>query len=247
MLGFGIRREMLLGGRRRLSYANKVLAMSPVAYWPLNETTGLTAINYGSLGGAANGVYDSHVILASVDAPGGGKSPRWSSTNTAEQVNIYSAALNGAFNGQLFSIAVWWKVFDVSVWTNGTNHYVFDVGVDSTQHVWTSKTATNGNVQNRSISSEVVTASHSETGWVFTVLTMSKAANQFMVYENGVQVGTTQAVPDTWTGALGSGNCHIGNSRNLSYPWKGYISQVAIWDRVLTPAEIASLYTAGFF
>lgn len=48
---------------RAQSYSNAVMALSPTAYWPLNETTqppqpiNLTAQNLGSLGAAGNGYY----------------------------------------------------------------------------------------------------------------------------------------------------------------------------------------------
>jgi len=41
------------------SYATAILALNPVGYWPLNETNGTTAVNFGSFGPAANGVYSA--------------------------------------------------------------------------------------------------------------------------------------------------------------------------------------------
>ena len=41
----------------RAAYSNIVLADNPIAYWKLDETSGSTAVNSGSLGGSASGSY----------------------------------------------------------------------------------------------------------------------------------------------------------------------------------------------
>jgi len=48
-------------------YGDAVLADSPIAYWRLNETSGTTAVNLGSLGPAANGTYVGGVVLGVPD------------------------------------------------------------------------------------------------------------------------------------------------------------------------------------
>jgi hypothetical protein len=45
------------------SYATLVLQSSPLTYWRLNETNGTSAVNLGSMGGAANGTYHGGVTL----------------------------------------------------------------------------------------------------------------------------------------------------------------------------------------
>lgn len=44
-------------------YESDVLALSPIAYWRLNETTGTLADNIGSLGNSADGTYTNNVTL----------------------------------------------------------------------------------------------------------------------------------------------------------------------------------------
>ena len=46
-----------------------VLALSPIAYWRLNETSGTLADNIGSLGNAADGTYTDAVTLGAAGPP----------------------------------------------------------------------------------------------------------------------------------------------------------------------------------
>ena len=72
---------LLLSTRRALigsvapTYMDKVLSYNPLVYFPMNETAGLTAVNYGSLGTAANGTYTG-VTLANAQSALSPTAPR---------------------------------------------------------------------------------------------------------------------------------------------------------------------------
>ena len=94
-----------------MSLSSTILALNPIAYWKLDETSGTTAINYGTLGTAANGTY-SGATLGQVAAPGGGLAPLFDGAN--DLLNIYSVALQGAFNGATGSALIFGMVYNIN-------------------------------------------------------------------------------------------------------------------------------------
>jgi len=59
-------------------------------------------------------------------------------------------------------------------------------------------------------------------------------------YLDNVAWTPTAAAPNTAAGVLGIGKAPLGLNK-----FKGDIDEIAMWDRVLTPAEITELYNAG--
>jgi hypothetical protein len=84
------------------SYAQRVLALGPVAYWPLDDAAGSAAARELVVGTAATAT-DVTFGAAGI---GDGKTAA-TFNGTSSSVNIYSAALNAAFSGQLFSFFCW--------------------------------------------------------------------------------------------------------------------------------------------
>lgn len=85
-----------------------------------------------------------------------------------------------------------------------------------------------------------------ETGvWNHYAGVYSSELDQFMLYENGAQVGTVGIVSTTWAttftakpyvqigGTLGSGSVN---------PWIGYIYNAHVYNTTLTASEISSIY-----
>src|ERR1700722_20964536 len=81
------------GSAHAQSYSNAVMALSPSAYWPLNETPpppqplNLTAANLGALGAAGNGYYGAWY------QPFG---TTWYLTNNIAQTNAVTYPFDGS-------------------------------------------------------------------------------------------------------------------------------------------------------
>jgi len=78
------------------SFAAKVLATQPVAYWRLNETSGLTAANLGSGGVSDGGGYVGNVVLGGA-GPRPPSFPTLEANNNAPVFDGSSAYVNGPY------------------------------------------------------------------------------------------------------------------------------------------------------
>lgn len=227
------------------TYAEKVLALGPFAYWILNEAAGPVAAD--SSGNGYNGTY----VATTLGQPGigdGNTCPFFDGTNDA--VNIYSAALSAAFNpvAALGSALAWAKVNAAAVWSDGVTRYVLallDLTFNTAIYIRKSNAPIN---QLRGIydyaGAGLAAANYltTTTGWFAIALTWSVAASELKLYFGGTQQGGTQALPAGWGNGLHANNTLIG-ANNIAPlgPWHGWIAHVSLWNKVLTQPEIASL------
>jgi hypothetical protein len=246
-----LRRHRWLALPKGLSYQGRVLSTGPIAYWPLNETSGTEAINYGSLGTAANGTLGAAgaaPTLGAIAAPGGGLAPSFDGSN--DTINIYTAALNTSFPRTLGSMSIWWKVSAAGVWTDGTVNTLYRCFVDASNYVILRKSATNNVVEffyNAGGTSETLTSTaYNNTSWNMMALTWTDAGDEVKWYNNGSQTGATQTGIGTFSGNLSTLDTAIGSAGTpASEVWSGNLAHAAIWNKVLTAAEIAALYSGG--
>ncbi len=77
--------------------------------------------------------------------------------------------------------------------------------------------------------------------WTHVVATWTAKDANALVYFNGVAQSDVSS--DNY-GTIGAGN-QIGRRNNGSYNFDGLISEVAVWDEVLTATEVTALYNSG--
>jgi hypothetical protein len=224
-----------------LAYTNKVIALSPIAYWPLAESSGSTATDES--GNARNGAYTS----VTLGATGIGDGRTAAAFTTGSFCNIYGASLAGAFNGQEGSLSMWAQVSAAGIWTDGTNKALIELQVDASNVVRIRKTTTNNISQaiyTAGGTNKTVNITNSATTWFHLALTWSKIADQFKVFLNGAQVGATQTALGTFAGSLVSTAATIGAANtSATIPWSGQIAHVALFTSILSGADITALAT----
>ncbi|MGD2077624.1 MAG: hypothetical protein PVH18_04545 [Chloroflexota bacterium] len=222
-------------------YINKILATSPIAYWPLNETSG-TTINC-LIDSNQDGEYTG-VTLNSSTGPDGQPVGLWDGSN--DEADVFTATLAGNFNGAVGTIAIWAKVSGSGVWTdaairaigprllaNSTNYvHIYKNSTDN-QLVWIYDAA--GTIE--SITKNPI----SPTDWFHLALTWNKGADEVKAYYNGSQQGSTQTGLNIFAGSLTEAN--VGSNNAPAVIWDGYLAHAAVWDSALTPAKIAALAT----
>jgi hypothetical protein len=234
---------MLMSGSR--SYWQKVKATGPIAYWPLNEASGLVANDV-----SGNAFHGAHTNVA----VGNSQPPfvcAYYDSALPARTNVYSAALAAAFNSGEVSIMAIVKVPE-ALWTNGTGHSFIRLRSDGSNLIYLRKHTTNNQIQYGYVAggtgvyrSFTTTA---PTGWFAMVLTVSKVADEFKSYLNGAAAGVTQNGLGAWAGALSENDCALGADGSAgANPLLGYLSHCAVWDRALTPTEVAKLYTDANF
>lgn len=92
----GIGYETGLADPQEESFAAKVLAMQPVAYWRLNETTGVSASNSGTDGVGDVGGYQGNILLGQ-PGPRPPAFPTFEANNLAPLLNGSDACISGPY------------------------------------------------------------------------------------------------------------------------------------------------------
>lgn len=207
------------------TYASAVMASGPLAYWRFDEAVTPTA--YDSSGNEHHGTYAA-VVLGRESAVGDGTAVELSD-NPAVGINMGDKF---GFEGrQPFSVELWAKPGNLSMlvgkvdWDTGQSNY-------NGWHVYYDRNATTlrrarANIPGPPLAtdefSHVVTTYDGVTAWV---------------YVNGVPGDafvTTAEMPQTTVPFI------IGNAENWAR-YTGLIDECAVYDRALTPSEIAAHY-----
>ena len=222
------------------AYIRKVVDLSPIAYWPLSEPSGVVA---NDLMGLGNGAY-SNVTLGQTGIGDGRTSALFNGTTS--YCNIYSAALASAFNGAAGTISIWAKVSGAGAWADGIHRVMLRLLADGNNYIDLAKSSAVNTLLVRynsgAVLESVTPTSFSPTTFFQVALTWNKAADEMKVFVNGIQSGITQTGLGIWAGAPASTTSNIGSSSTTpAAVWAGYIAHPAIWTRALTPAEVATL------
>lgn len=226
-------------------YLNKIKQISGsnlVLYLAQNEFTGTVATDYS--GSARNGIYNG-ATLAQIAGPGPsmGLAPLYDGIN--DNVTFSApvlTSLNAAWNPDELTLLIWLKMIDVAHWNDASDPVIFVLAINPSNFYQFYKTAPNtlsfqyarGGV-NQSISKNFITS----LDWLFFAGTVSKSQNIIRYFSGAGQVGADQACGGVWAG-LPLSFCTIGSSAGSNF-FAGYLSAVALLNRALTPAEVATV------
>ncbi len=215
-----------------VSYVNTVTADAPVVWWRLGDTTGIIATDAaGTRTGWYGGTLTRGVAGAIVGDPNGAVSL----DGTSGYVGVPSSSVPGLANGPL-SVEFW-----VKRKTATGNQAIIDGGPGSYQIDFA--TGTNKLTVAKDGGGNIVTETGTTTDtttWHHFVFTKNGAAVK--LYKDGVDVtGTvtnqtlTNATTNLWIGKWNDGT-RFGNL---------VIDEVALYNKVLTPAQVAAHRSAG--
>ena len=223
------------------SYQQNVLASGPVAYWPLDETTGSTA--FDRAGGLNNITYGGtepvdYILNQTGLRDDGNPSVLFASGNTGAP---YNSSLNPNYE---FTVECWVKPLNATVqylvslqdrnaggrkgyaiWKNNNDtKFGMQVGIDSAGNTIIVNSTTN-----------VV------PGNVYYVVGTYDGA-KFKLYVNGVLEG--QVVSTSYQPATTAQPGFTIGSRNGAASAPSYMQDVAIYSRALTAGEVANHFSA---
>lgn len=205
----------------RAGYAAKVLALGPLAYWPLlADAKDISGNGYN--GDATNVVFS-------------GSGAYFNGVNAF--VNVYSAGLSAAFNGSAGTIA--FAVSGVN-WSDGAQRdpFVFTDAITYTNYVFMRKNVDstlafsyrrNGDAQKSVSTSGMPSSCHVAMTW--------DTSGYLRGYMNGASVGVAVALSGAW--ANQPALCTIGLGWGAYFA--GTMKHFALFSRVLSGAEVASL------
>jgi hypothetical protein len=227
-----------------MAYTNKVIALAPLAYWPLAETSGLVVTDESSNG--RNGAYKAagEPLLGQTGIGDGRQAPLFDGTN--DYANTFSASLQAAFGGAEGTIAQWVRVVSAGVWADATTRRSLHFQADANNIVRLGRGTVNnqfvGGYTAGGITKTVVVTTAGPTGWVHWALSWSKAADEMKLYMGGAQQGATQTGLGVWAGSLAATTTAIGaTGTSGGNPWAGYAAHTAVWNTALSAAQIATL------
>jgi len=224
-------------------YYRKILSYEPIAYVPLWETNGNIA--HCLVNNAQNGSFIS-VTLGQTGIGDGHTCPLFDGANS--YVNMYTTTLRDTFDGAHGTVLVWARVFDMDTWRDWESRFFFILGADhSDNYLYICKNPNpSGGMEWEyragGTTKKRVKSGLSEPGWVSLALTWDTAADKMKAYWQGKQEGATLTGLGAWTGNLIDDAIMIG-ATNIppQYPHYGWLAHWALWDKVLTPEQIADL------
>ena len=221
------------------AYSDFVASLSPLHWWRRGEASGTVAVDQM---GTQNGTYVGSPTLGAAGLLNGDPATSMSEDGVNDWMSVPNLALSGSF-----TLATWFnRVADSSsphhqmfycVRGDNGNLYVHNLGFilfqavkgsDGTMVNYFCPNGSSGPVLNGTINRIVAT---------YDGTTMR-------VYRNGAEIGTGFAVVLRYTAsaqATGLGGQYVGGS----YWAKGKFQDDAVWNRALTPTEIAADYAAG--
>jgi len=218
-------------------YSNKILSLSPTAYWRLNESSGTTATD--SSGNGNNGTYISSVGL---DVAGAFPSISDASVNFPGSTSTYvDLGDNANLRVSNLTVSAWFKTDTVS----GT-HFIINTGKDwndtSGYMIFLDGNDLQARVSRSSGDDDILQLKYLDcisTGtWYHVVLTFDDATNSAKLYLNGSLVQSNSMSSIYYK----SRNAYIGKLYSSYYAFDGLIDELAIFDYALTPTQVSELY-----
>jgi autotransporter-associated beta strand protein len=220
------------------SYSATVMHAGPLAYWPLNESTGPVAYD---LAGGYDGAYTGGCTLAQPGIANGGFGFSGSYGALFDGTSGYVQIPQGPFNlTNALTIMAWVKV-------PATPHFSGVVGRGDSSWRLSVNASGKPGADNAHVYGDVTApASIVGTNWhmlVYTCTGIPNVTNNGRLYVDGAVCGTNTVgtLPgnssDVWIG----GSPDYGTARLLP----GSIAQVAVFTNALSAAQVQSLYQAG--
>jgi hypothetical protein len=218
--------------------SSTILGLSPLAYFKFNDASGTTATDYS--GNGLNGVYHGGYTLG---APGCGDGDVAVQLDGVNGSYIDITAVGDSYDENAGTIFMFAKADSPSIWTDGLAHFLIRFIHASNANIFISKSSLNNSVSGRRSTgvsdNKTVNTTLSASDWFSIALTWSVADNQLKMYVNNAQVGSTVTSINSMAAAFSS--ALVGANTVSTSSWLGAISHTAIWARVLSAAEIATL------
>jgi len=242
------------------AFSNAVAALSPVAYWPLNETTpppdpAPAVTNLGSLGAGFDATYGGNVIYGVPGAlASGGDTAAGFDGLSGSAITPYGS---GIANPPSFTIEAWilshninatqCPVCDIDAASSGRSGWLIYMDISNpgqyTFRGYEDQTTTPALSFNIGAPDSIA-----QDTWNHVVVVVSNAITATNVYGyiNGVLVsGPTAMTSYVPNDGNNSGTFCIGERSDSSFFFDGEVDEVSYYGTALDPNTIAAHYSAG--
>ena len=227
------------------TYSDKIQALfgnALIGYWQQNEASGGTTATDSSPTNS-NGTY-SNVTLAQAGI-GDGQTAALYTVLPIASTAIYSDKLRDAFNPAEITIGAWVKITDDSIWTNGKNECVLQLGnANGTQSVFLCHdggTANNGTISIYYFGStggtRVPLTGVTTNAWHYICATFSVTTGLVIVYLDGFRKAQASTSP-LIDSSLDAGKCAI-SFPTAARAWPGYVAHAFVLNMAATDFQIS--------
>jgi hypothetical protein len=226
----------VMGGGAR-HYSNKVKdtqAANLIGYWPLNGSA-------NDISGNGFHGTPSAAVTWGTGVGDGGQAAVFAGDG---YIDLFSAALAAALNGEEGTLFSWFQVSEVGIWSDAAYRNVTEFYRDANNEInmFRRSTANQMGLQYKagatSSALNAVMNPSNPTGWIYGAVTWNKALDRAILYVTG-SVPTVRNTLGVWGGAITL--ALIGASTKVpAQAWKGSIAHVALWNAELSAAQIAS-------
>jgi len=225
--------------------SSQILGQSPVAYYRFNETGGAVANNLGTAGAALNGTYQNGVTLGASEIYTNGGDVNASFDGANDRVAIPNSPLINQGSQPTRTIEV---VFNANttagrqvIYEEGGNTNAINIYIDNGQLYFNARDA--GDFGPFTLTAPVTAGETYHATLVF-----DSASNELRGYLDGNLVGTgfVNGPIDNHPGAIGVGRLngssflHDGPSPGNTFAFNGQISDLALYNTVLSDSVIQS-------
>ena len=205
----------------------------------LNGQLGTTVNGALYTGGSTNGPrYKTGVI---------GSAASFANTSSSGQPNDWAATLGSleAVYSNSFSVAFWEKssngtdgaLMGNKNWTSGANvGWVISI-LDAKNVNWNATGGTRRDVD--------LNPPFSDGNWHSVAVTFNRTANAVTSYIDGVATSTSDISPSSSASLNAGFSTLVGSSGNGTYSGTADMDDLAVWNRVIAPQEVAAIYAAG--
>lgn len=229
------------------TYLDTILALGPIAYYPLNELSGVTADNAEGTA-AYDGSY-SNVTLDNADSPiTGNRAGSWNGTTS--YCDVYSDSFrDNAFNVAEGSLGIFLQVSALGIWTDGTSRRIIGYQRDGNNRIVINRSTVNNTLRfiyEANSIAEIVdtTVAGGRTDWIHAMITWSVANDRVRAYIDGAQIGADQTGLGTWAATNILTSAIIGASSLVpAQVFSGNLAEAVIFDRELTASEVLTVAT----
>ena len=218
---------------------------APIGEWNFDTNVGTPSTLPDTSGNGNNGVANGS--MTSDDWVPGKNGSALNFDGTNDYINIYSTNLASLFSGNSGTVTAWFRVGD-GVWGDGVQHQVLTIGADVNNMI-TIRKASDGSLNTlytaAATNETSLDCALTDTGYIFVAMSWDQTAGKVVHYCNGLITDTDTAL-GTYTGALSSTRATIGaHTTGATYPWKGDIDDLRIYNYVRTPAQVGLDYNQG--
>lgn len=207
-----------------------------VGYWPCREYSGPTIKDFSK-----NGNDGTTLGLAFANSPGpDGSMAPYFNNGVNDYININTVISELGFDK--YTLAIWAKVKQASVWTSGSRYTMLSVSYDLNNHIELNKSTVNNTLQvdhvGNSVKNAVSIAGQNTLDWFHFAMTVDTIGDIIEGFLNGVSIGTNAGLSALANDPIVA---RIGCKNTAQNKWLGWLHHPEIFNAKLTDGQIKNL------